>query len=250
MKTKKLLKIEKNDYSNWEGISVKAGQVIGYIGGHALDFGVYDWEVSLPGLINPEAYTSREPWKIHTVDPFQYYPKEIRDELLSKMIRSVEPRAGKIDYDVDGTPSGNWFRPGTDWYNGVNQRKYWEGHLSIAPHEIDPDIWRIGIGFLETEDNNFIMHGDESPLNISVNSGPVSYELSRYYTYIPADPDRVWWNEPYIEGEIYGVKILPGLVGTVLLELQENGLLKLEVFMGKKTDDISGFTDKAFLYER
>ena len=83
-----------------------------------------------------------------------------------------------------------------------------------------------------------------------MDSGPVSYELSRYYTYIPADPDRLWWNEPYIEGEIYGVKILPGIVGTVLLELQENGVLKLEVFMGKKTNDINGFTDTAFLYER
>ena len=103
--------------------------MIGYIGGHALDFGVYDWEVSLPGLINPEAYTSREPWKIHTVDPFQYYPKEIRDELLSKMIRSVEPRAGKIDYDVDGTPSGT----------RTSNRNFWRRHRTARECRIGQD---------------------------------------------------------------------------------------------------------------
>ena len=234
----------------FDGVEVKAGQVIGYVGGQSLDFGVYDWEVSLPGLINPEAYASREPWKIHTVDPFQYFPKEIRDGLLNKMIRIVEPRAGTIDYDVGGTLSGNWFQQGTDWYNGINQEKYWEGHLSIAPHQIDPNLWRIGIGFLETNNNNFIIYGENSPLDIAVDSGPVSYELRKYKVYIPSKPQKKWWIEPHVEGEIYGVYLFPDTVGTVLLNLEEKALLRLEVFMGESKDQIDGFTQNARLYER
>ena len=242
--------LDKGDYRNWDGIEVKAGQVIGYAGGQSLDFGVYDWDVALPGLINPEAYANREPWKTHTVDPFQYFPTEIREPLLDKMIRAVEPRAGKIDYDMDGTLSGNWFQIGTDWYNGINQNRYWEGHLSIAPHQIDPNIWRIGIGFLETENNNFVIHGDSDPLDISVGSGPVSYELRKYKVYIPQNPQKQWWVEPHVKGDIYGVLIFPDLVGTVLLSLEENGLLRLEVFMGESKDQINGFTQNARLYER
>jgi hypothetical protein len=236
--------------ARWNGIVVKAGQVVGYIGGRALDFAVYDYEIELPGLINPSAYAAREPWKIHTVDPFQYFPTEIRDALLRKMIRLVEPRAGKIDYDVDGTISGNWFQIGTDGYYGINQRKYWEGHLSIAPHEIDPTIWRIGVGYLETEDNNFLIFGDQEPLEVNISSGPKVYELRRYYTYIPAKPDKKWWNEPYDEEDVFGVKIFPENVGSVLVELQEDRLLRVEVFLGIEKENVSGFTDDARLYER
>ena len=234
----------------WDGISVKAGQLIGYIGAQTLDFGVYDYEIELPGLINPTAYAEREPWKIHTVDPFQYFPTEIRDALLRKMIRAVEPRAGKIDYDVDGTISGNWFQQGTDGYNGINQRKYWEGHLSIAPHEIDPTLWRIGVGYLETEDNNFIILGDQDPLEVSISSGPVVYELKGYSIWIPAKPDKKWWIDPVDEEDVFGVRLSTEDVGSVLVELQENRLLRVEVFLGVEKENVTGFTDDARLYER
>ena len=234
----------------WKGVSVKAGQLIGYIGAQTLDFGVYDYGIELPGFINPSAYEKREPWKIHTVDPFQYFPTEIREALLKKMIRDAEPRAGKIDYDVDGTISGNWFQQGTDWYNGIDQRKYWDGHLSVAPHEIDPTLWRIGVGSLDTEDNNFIIFGDQTPLEVNVSSEPVTYELRRYYVNIPAKPDKKWWVDPYDEADVYGVKILPETVGYVLIELEEERLLRAEVFLGKAKEEILGFTNDARLYER
>ena len=247
---KEYLKTKGGRTGPWDGIFVKAGQLIGYIGAQTLDFGVYDYEIELPGLINPAAYAEREPWKIHTVDPFQYFPTEIRDALLRKMIRDVEPRAGKIDYDVDGTISGNWFQQGTDGYNGINQRKYWEGHLSIAPHEIDPTLWRIGVGYLETSDNHFIISGDQDPLEVNISSGPIVYELRRYFVNIPAEPDKKWWEDPYDEEDVYGVKIIPENVGSVLVELQEDRLLRVEVFLGIAKENVSGFTDDARLYER
>ena len=247
---KEYLKTKGGRTGPWDGIFVKAGQLIGYIGAQTLDFGVYDYEIELAGLINPAAYAEREPWKIHTVDPFQYFPTEIRDALLRKMIRDVEPRAGKIDYDVDGTISGNWFQQGTDGYNGINQRKYWEGHLSIAPHEIDPTLWRIGVGYLETSDNHFIISGDQDPLEVNISSGPIVYELRRYFVNIPAEPDKKWWEDPYDEEDVYGVKIIPENVGSVLVELQENRLLRVEVFLGIEKENVTGFTDDARLYER
>lgn len=236
--------------ARWDGISVKAGQLIGYVGAQTLDFGVYDYEVQLPGFINPSAYASLEPWKIHTVDPFQYFPDETSDALLGKMIRKVEPRAGKIDYDVDGALSGNWFQVDTNWYDGINRRKYWDGHLSIAPHEIDPTLWRIGIGFLDVNDNNFILVGNHDPAKLIAADDPVSYELKNYTVYISSSPEKKWWSEPFSSNDVYGVHLFPDTVSTVLLALQQDGLLKLELFVGKGQEEIAGFTDNARLYQR
>jgi hypothetical protein len=236
--------------ARWDGISVKAGQLIGYVGAQTLDFGVYDYEVQLPGFINPSAYANLEPWKIHTVNPFQYFADETRNALLSKMIRKVEPRSGKIDYDVDGALSGNWFQVDTNWYDGINQRKYWDGHLSIAPHEIDPTRWRIGIGFLDVHDNNFILVGNHDPAKLMAVDAPVSYELKKYMVYISSSPEKKWWSDPYSENDVYGVELFPDVVGTVLLALQEDGLLKLELFVGKGQEEIVGFTDNSRLYQR
>ena len=234
----------------WPGYPVKAGQVIGYIGEHALDFGVYDYEITLPGFINPSAYIDIEPWKVHTVDPFPYFPDLLREDLLAKMIRTVEPRAGKIDYDVQNALSGNWFEIGTNWYEGINRQKYWEGHLSIHPNPIDPSLWIIAVGHLETENNNFILIGNADPAKPSVGLEPTRFQLRQYFTYIPAKPSLNWWNEPSIEGEVFGVKVFDENKGTVLLEIPETGTLKAEVFLDKAPEEVIAFTDSARTYSR
>ena len=38
--------------------------------------------------------------------------------------------------------------------------------------------------------------------------------------------------------------------GGVLLQLQEDGLLKLEVFLGEREEEVDGFTDSSRLYQR
>ena len=112
-----------------------------------LDWSVHDADVTLSGFIAPEHYAS-EVWKIHTVDPFQFYEEPLRSELLSKAVRKVEPRAGKIDYDIEGTILGNWFLEGTIDYGGnTDDSEYWKGHLAIAYGWIDPSQVRISIGF-------------------------------------------------------------------------------------------------------
>ena len=92
----------------WGGIEIESGQLLGWIGAQTLDFGVYDYQVVLEGFVNPSTYDV-ELWKIHTIDPFPHFPEDVSKELLAKMLRTVEPRAGKIDHDIDGTLVGNWF---------------------------------------------------------------------------------------------------------------------------------------------
>ena len=238
--------LDKGDHN---GTYVKAGQLLGYVGGQTLDFGVYNYSEPLD-FINPKAY-QREPWKIYTHDPFPYFPSEISSQLLNKMTRKIEPRAGRIDYDVDGTLSGNWFEVGTDFYMGIDESKYWDGHFSLSLHPIDPSYWQIGIGFLDTYDNTFIIQGTPSPLDIKVGQGKQIYELFMGNTYIVNDPDKKWWEDPYDENDIYGVRLDRESGGRyIMLELLETRLLQLEVFTNLDKDSIITFTEKSRLYER
>ena len=232
----------------FDGLIIEAGQLLGYVGGQTLDFGVYDYEIVLPGFITPDLY-NYEYWKVHTVDPFEYFPDEISEKLLKKMIRTIEPQAGKIDYDVDGTLSGNWFEQGTNGYAGKNPQNYWIGHLSIAPHEMNPSYWRVGIGHLSVDDNVFLIQGNTEPVNVTVNSGVVFYELyhSRVYK---NDYNAEWWKEPKKEKDVYGVQYLGDSKGIIMFEMLENRLLKSEVFIGKSKTDNIVFSENAKLYER
>ena len=232
----------------FDGLIIEAGQLLGYVGGQTLDFGVYDYEIVLPGFITPDLY-NYEYWKVHTVDPFEYFPDEISEKLLKKMIRTIEPQAGKIDYDVDGTLSGNWFEQGTNGYAGKNPQNYWIGHLSIAPHEMNPSYWRVGIGHLSVDDNVFLIQGNTEPVNVTVNSGVVFYELyhSRVYK---NDYNAEWWKEPKKEKDVYRVQYLGDSKGIIMFEMLENRLLKSEVFIGKSKTDNIDFSENAKLYER
>ena len=68
--------------------------------------------------------------------------------------------------------------------------------------------------------------------------------------HIPSQPEKEWWSDPYSENDVYGVKIFQDFAGSVLLQLQEDGLLKLEVFLGEREEEVDGFTDSSRLYQR
>ena len=179
----------------WNGIPIRSGQLVGMIGGKTLDFAVYDYEVVLEGFIFPEHY-SREKWKKHTADPFPYFSPDVRELLLEKSLRKVEPFAGKIDFDIDGTLSGNWFEMDTNWFSGKDKRRYWEGHLAIVPNHIDPTAWMFSIGSWPDEKsaapdgsgaaNFIIINSEPNPMSVGVNEGPIKYDLAEY-SYCLAD---------------------------------------------------------------
>ena len=239
----------RNENGDFLGAYVKAGELIGYVGNQSLDFGVYNYDEPLY-FINPEAYESIEPWKIYTHDPFPYFPENIRNQLLSKMARKSEPRAGRIDYDVDGTLSGNWFEVGTNFYEGVNKNKYFEGHFSLSLNDIDPNYWQIGIGFFDVYENVFVIQGNTLiPTEISVDSGKHIYELYSFEIYVENNPSKNWFREAHDENDFFGLR-LANKKGYIMLELIDVQLLQLEVFLNTKKELIKDFTDQSRTYER
>jgi hypothetical protein len=243
--------------SGWVGIPIKSGQVVGRIGGQTLDFAVYDYEVVVDGFIFPEHY-NREVWKIHTVDPFPYFPADVREVLLQKNLRKVEPFAGRIDFDIDGKFSGNWFEVGTNWYSGKNKKKYWDGHLAIVPNLIDPASWMFSIGHWSGKSTdgsgaaNFIIVSLEpNPKNAGIHEGIVKYELAEYWYCLVDEPDNCsknWTPEKQLLA-----RPIPNPsedIGVALIQMIEDQLLKVEVFPGKKASQVEDFTSAAKLYER
>ena len=241
-------KENRNQNGDFTGAYVKAGEVIGYVGEQSLDFGVYNYSNPL-NFINPEAYESVEPWKIYTDDPFLYFADDVRENLLKKMMRGSEPRIGRINYDVDGTLSGNWFEVGTNFYEGIDRSKYWDGHFSLSLNDIDPNYWQIGIGFLEVYENTFIIQGNPIPLEVKVGSGKQIYELVTFRMFVENNPGKDWFREPHEDGDTLSIG-LGNVVGYVMLELIDTQLLQLEVFLNTKKELIKDFTDQSRTYER
>lgn len=239
--------LDRSGKKYWSGrIPIKEGQLIGRIGGQTLDFAVYNNTLRL-GFISPKLY-EREPWKIHTDDPFKYFKEPARSILISKNARKAEPIAGKIDYDIDGKLIGNWFAEGTNGYAGKNLDRYWDGHFSIAYDYIDPTQIRFSIGNFDGKAAQFgIKDNSLDPAKIDKSSGIIKYELMQYEYFDKSTGTR--WNvmEPVKEPSSQNTNEFKG---TALLQLLEDRKLKLEVFPGKTTDQVSSFTPKARIYER
>ena len=166
------------------------------------------------------------------------------------MARKSEPRAGRIDYDVDGTLSGNWFEVGTNFYEGVNKNKYFEGHFSLSLNDIDPNYWQIGIGFFDVYENVFVIQGNPLiPTEISVDSGKQIYELYSFEIYVENNPSKNWFREAHDENDFFGLR-LANKKGYIMLELIDVQLLQLEVFLNTEKELIKDFTDQSRIYER
>jgi len=230
-------------------IQVYAGEPIAKFGQLGNDWSVHDANTTLAGFVVPEHYEEMEPWKIHTVDPFQFYDEPLKSDLLSKMVRKVEPRAGKIDYDAEGTIAGNWFMEGTVDYSGnvdPGAPRYWNGHLSIAYGYIDPSQVRIAIGF-DTDINDDLycrvcngaygVRGNEpDPMTVGPESGLVKYELM----------SRRDAGFDYAIREQLGTTSL----GTFLVQHLGDRTIRIEVIAGKVPDAVAGFSDAALIYRR
>ena len=224
-----------------EPIEVKAGDPLTEMTGTGLDWSVHDADVTLSGFIVPEHYGG-EVWKIHTVDPFQFYEEPLRSELLSKVVRKVEPRAGKIDYDIEGTILGNWFLEGTIDYGGnTDDSEYWKGHLAIAYGWIDPSQVRISIGF-DTGINDdqlcnvcFSAYGvrgnQPDPATVGKETGLVKYELMSR-------------QGPYFE------QVGKTALGTFLVQHLGDRTIRVELITGKSPQEVTGFSDASLIYRR
>ncbi len=229
---------------------IRAGEQIGYIGEQTLDFAVWDTERPLTGYIVPEHYEG-EMWKIYTADPLEYYTDELRDQALSKYIRTTEPRSGKIDYDIDGQLIGNWFQQKadgtTDGYAGGAIPQYWFTHLSFSPDHIDPSGFVISIGnWPDQNQNQFAALGNApDPATVGVETGFVKYDLTQInYRTGSGYWDRVSYAPPItFESGTH-------TYGCALVQLTDDRTLRFESFSDVSCASVDGFTDAALNYIR
>lgn len=225
-------------------VDLKAGDVIGYIGGDTFDWTPLDMETKLTGFISPEQYAS-EPWKINTVSPFDLYTGELKTALEAKSWRTVAPIGGKIDYDQPGKLIGTWFREGTGGYKGNNPERYWDGHLSVVPDYIDPTYSIISIGNWQDKAMQFVVNGMPDLAKISSADGLVKMEV-RGIAYTSDDPS---WQQSGVAKNIHPSFDNP-VVGTIAFQVLEGEKLKVEKFVGKNAAEVTGFTSAVQIYER
>jgi hypothetical protein len=226
-------------------VDLKAGDVVGYIGGSTFDWIPIDVNVKLSGFITPSMYDG-EPWKIHTVSPFDLYKDPLKSQLEAKSLRTTPPIGGKIDYDQPGKLVGNWFLEGTNGYRGASQDRYWDGHLSVAPDYIDPVATVVSIGNWQGTAMQLAVSGTVDPAKIGKADGPVKYELKRL-NYVGPNGGQANLNAP---SHSLRVSQDGPVEGTILFQVMDGEKLKVEKFPGKTASQVSGFTSAARTYER
>ncbi len=231
-------------------IPVKAGQVIGKIGGQTLDFAVWDTTKTLPGFLVPDHYKA-EPHKIHTADPLDYATPELKALMLRLNPRKTEPISGKIDYDRDGTLAGNWFLKGQGGYGdvGSNNLDYWKGQFAFAPNNFDPTLWEISSGAWGENAGQFAISPTQiKPDSVGVSSGLVKYEL--YQVQLLANGKQIN-SERTINGrQTVTAKAGGQSMGCMLVALTAQREMKAEGFPGQSCENLNSFDNNAKIYER
>ena len=257
--------------ANWDplkgfsgSIPITKGEVIGHIGGQTLDFAVWDLSKPLPGFISYADYTA-ENWKPYTAPPTAYMDAATKAAVIAKYVRTAAPVDGKIDYDKDGKLIGNWFQVGTGGYHAPSNKAqdYWNGHLSIAPDNIDPSIYNASIGNYGAYPGAVITTGDAGantdnsaqfmlvsatpdPATVGVSTGLVKYQLA-IRSYIL--PSGLRWDQAEFAAGVKAVAQGPAQA-TVLAQLTGTRTLKFEAFPGKTPAQVTGFDSHVTTYTR
>jgi hypothetical protein len=223
-------------------VPVKAGQVIGKTGGdHGLDLGVVNTQVTLKGFRFTERYED-EPWKIHSVDPFDYIDEPARSELLALNPRKSKPYGGRIDFDISGRLLGNWYREGQDQSLDRTSRNPWVGQLSVVPHYLDSSTMVFSTGDFGGRIRDLaIRHPTPHPGLVSARHGVVEYELVSFTSPSSATPLA---NPEALPAAYQGVH------GVALVQVLEGDRLRVELFPGKTASEVEGFTDSSRIYKR
>ncbi|MEM2958096.1 MAG: hypothetical protein QW261_07395 [Candidatus Jordarchaeaceae archaeon] len=206
-------------------IPVEAGQVIGWAaqqpgGSVCLDWGAIDDKVTL-SFIHPETYTWGDV-NVHTVCPLDYLEESLKESAYQKVFRVGEPRGGKIDYDLLGRASGNWFLEGSQsgiWNNSALLALVYYVHnasqmvVSVGGNVLAP----LPIGVFNATGPDF--------REVSAESGKTIYHLVGEY------PDSV-------RGQNY----------TLAVQVVGDERIRVEAFAGHQEE--VNFTENAVFYCR
>jgi hypothetical protein len=253
-------------------LPIKAGQEFGRQRDNPLDFNIWDGTQWLTGLAEPFSYLYGEAWKPYTADPLPFFTSDIRAAYEGKMQRTTTPRFGKIDYDVVGAASGNWFLTGTIGYSGqsiaqlatatieipggsvAGKNTYAYGHLSISPDAVDTVRWIFSTGWWQDPAGDpkqwlmTIAAGQPNPDKLTASSGVVVYKLNRFSFIEPAGTPPRGSSGPLAIGYTLSTGDIEGVVA---LQVNANGTLSMEVNPSMtSTSQFTGFTAAKRTYHR
>ena len=255
-------------------VSIKAGQEFGRQRDNPLDFNTFDGKSWLSGFVNPFAFTTQDAPKPYTTDYLQYFTPALKSAYLDQLQKKGSTTSGKIDWDVAGTASGNWFLNGTRGYGGKNDSEYlnaispvpggsvdgkngysWS-HLAIAPHEVDTSKWIFSIGWFTDPKGDFkqlllVVEGSlPTPDKLTSANGLVTYKLVSYSASEPAgSPARVDGSKaPFAVGYTLNAYSTMGVVG---LQMNSDGTLSVEINTAMTSaSQFTGFTSAKRIYRR
>jgi hypothetical protein len=237
-----------NDQTNTAlAVPVKAGQLLGSVGGKGVSLGIWDLSKPLSGLRVQLAYSS-QPGKLYTASVSDYYQSDLSDQIVAKYLRSIHPIDGKLDYDLEGKISGNWFLAGSNGEAGNDPRQPWASQLSISYDYLDPVIPVISLGNVGGQPEQFLIKaGGPDPARVGAESGLVKYELVPITGY--QDQDGALW-----DGTSFAQNLAPigsgSVTGTLLVQLLESHKLRIEFAPGQTADQVSAFSEAALTYDR
>lgn len=150
------------------GMTLTAGQRLGTSGSaYGIDLGVVNSSLTL-GFVNPLRYTNSD--SLHADAPLKYYEEPLKSTLYAMVQRIGSERDGRIDFDVAGRLSGNWFS------------EFGSFPLAFVYDTYDPSQVRLSIIGLAQTGVFAIGAAEPLPRDVSVATGPVRYTLTRAIT--------------------------------------------------------------------
>ncbi|HXT15760.1 MAG TPA: hypothetical protein VN706_09025 [Gemmatimonadaceae bacterium] len=158
---------------------VTAGQKLGTTlsNGYGLDLGVVNENHVNAGFVAPNRYPQE------TLDadaPLKYFVEPLRTHLYAHVLRLGSDLDGRIDYDVRGRLSGNWFLDGMATDASSSAPEQGDKQLSFAFDAYDPSQARISVGGQLAQSGVFgIAAGDPSFGSIAVGQGITTLHLTR-----------------------------------------------------------------------
>lgn len=237
------------------GIPVGAGQQIGT----AWTFGLLgvvtvDLNHTNKGYLNLQSYKA-ENWRVHAVSLFDYLKEPLKSQFFAKSPRTVEPRGGKIDFDIERKIVGNWFEEGSGGLRDETKDPglcgnwpcpYWDGHLAFVYDFIAPTQLRISVGhdWGLSGRTPFGVKGNGPDFgDIDQSDGLVKYELVGLKD---VTEEKGYESDSSLITENDESRVL----GTILVQMIEEGKIKVEVFPGKAAGEVNGFGQNARFYQR
>ncbi len=208
------------------GTRVEAGATIGVSDGIAFDFAVTD-QLTTQGFITPARYGFDS---VYAQSPLSFFAEPTRSTLYAKVHRVGADLDGKINFDVAGTLSGNWFDDSLPVAGSTsNDITIGQRQIAFARDVRFPDRQRVSVGGFAMTGLYGVPPGAPDFVAITPASGLVVYRLLN--TGEPGGPAGT------------------GQLGLLLVQLVDGGHLRLEV-VNDRISTTASFTGQARNYIR